>query len=499
MIPVNRTEQNDAIQQPPQQPVPVVPVLPENFITRSNDVIERAVRFCLGLAVTVLTIVVPRKFQSGFRAFVGEGSNATRSLSQSATAKNMIMLVMLNGLIGVFGIATQILITNGLGRETFGEYAFYAALGAYGASLVRFGRDRTMIRDIVHCPERFEDIVGGTVILSLILATLFFIGLWICGTISGMSMPVALWLVVLGCILVSFDLQPIYDSWHRMGLHAVFALYQRVFEYAPLWIIILVCPWFFNIPVIALFTISASLLILSYQYRGVLAATHLRVFNRQNLIAAWHQFFANFEIALGTFLGLFFGPTTRVFLKHSWDSSEVGIFSATFQILLIVVFLFTQISRISRPAMARVTIPGVEQRKKRKVVFLYTLIMLAVSLPFAMPMIFFPKQITALVFIPEYSRVAEILPVLGVYKIVTATGSVLNQYIQAARYDRLYLFGIAAGAALCIVLGFTMIPAYGASGAAWTLLLSHGLLVFISLCVAIYSLYFQKQSASASS
>ena len=481
---VNGTEHNESPQQLAYKLV--VPVLPQNFITRSNDVIERAVRFSLGSAVTILMFAIPRKFQNRRQAFV--------KLSQSTTVKNMIMLLMLNGFIGGVGIATQILITNSLGREVFGEYAYYVALGTYGACIVRFGRDRTMIRDIVQHPERFEDIVGGTVILSLILAVLFFIGLLICGTIAGMQMPVALWLVVLGCILVSFDLQPVYDSWRRMGLHAVFAFYRRILEFLPLWIIVFVCPLLFNIPVIALLAIFASLLILTYQYRGVVSSTNLRIIKKQNLIAAWHQFFFNFEIALGTFLLLFLGPTIRVFLKYSWNSSEVGIFSAAFQIVVIVTFLFFQISRIGRPAMASVTIPGVEQKKKRKAVFQYVLVMLAASLPLALPMIVFPKQITALVFVAEYSDVAKILPVLGIYKIVTAVGAILCQYIQAARHDRLFLFGVATGAIASIVFGLTMIPTHGASGAAWALLLSHGLSIFIYLCVTIYSLFFQKQA-----
>ncbi|MCL2348352.1 MAG: oligosaccharide flippase family protein [Planctomycetaceae bacterium] len=418
---------------------------------------------------------------------------------KSQAVKNTLMLMISNGFLGLFAIATQILVTNTLGRTLFGQYASYMAIGTYGACIVRYGRERTMVRDIIQHPGDFERIFCGTVILSLILAVAFNIGLLFFAFFSNMPMSISLWLVVTANILISFDLQPVYDSWRQMGKHATYFLIRRLLEYTPIWILVLSAPFLLSINYIATVAILASLFVLYFQYHEVIKGEHTRIFCKQNWFAACHQLRENFEIALGTFLLLFIGPTIQLFLKRTHGPSEVGIYAAALQILLIINFVFSQLSRIGRPAMARVTLPEVSRREKRTAVFQYALVMFLTSFPLAFPMFFFPKWIVGVFFKPEFAEAAHILPILAIYNIVLAQGMVFVQYIQSARHDRLYSFGVFGGAALSFIFGFTIIPWYGLSGAAWSLLIAHGFSIFLYAMITLYSLYFRPDASFAGS
>jgi O-antigen/teichoic acid export membrane protein len=67
---------------------------------------------------------------------------------------------------------TQVKIANVLGIENFGLIAYGMALATYGAMFVRFGLDKTLVRDLIHFPDRYTAIVKASLALRFTLLTL---------------------------------------------------------------------------------------------------------------------------------------------------------------------------------------------------------------------------------------------------------------------------------------------------------------------------------------
>ena len=82
----------------------------------------------------------------------------------------------------------------------------------------------------------------------------------------------------------------------------------------------------------------------------------------------------------------------------------------------------------------------------------------------------------------------------AVYSILLAVGIVVSQYVQCARYDFLYLIGAGCGAVLSLICAITLIPAYGAFGAAWGVTLSHFVTIFIYGIITCRSLWVSKRN-----
>ena len=89
--------------------------------------------------------------------------------SQKKHIQNLSVLVFVNFLIAGLGFLTKVKIANTLGREAFGLFAYALALGSYGVVIVKFGLDRTFVRDLIHYPRRFGQLVAGNLVLRGLL------------------------------------------------------------------------------------------------------------------------------------------------------------------------------------------------------------------------------------------------------------------------------------------------------------------------------------------
>ena len=458
----------------------VVPQLKSNYVFFVYLLIESFIGWHITLFVNLMKKTFPRRMKS---LIIHLESFINRPM-----ARNTITLLFVNGIMGVLAIGTQVLSANMLGKARLSDLATYSAIGTCGALVVRFGRERTMVRDLVQFPMRFNQIVGTTVILSLLLMILFVSGLIVFGTQTGLVFSLPLWIVVFGVMILSFDLQPVYDSWRLMGVHVTYSLFRRCVECVPLWLIAMVYPSFYSVALIGLLMLIAVIMNLIQQYRQIKTATGLVVFTRDNFYNIGRQFCNNLPIAFGTCLLMFYGPAIQLFLRKSHED-VAGVFAAAIQVLLIVNFIFMQVARIGRPAMAQVTIPGISVKKRKSALQKYVFVMLVSVLPLALPMILFPHWIVSTLFKPEYAAAASILPILGGYKIVFAVGEAFGQYVQSARFDRVYLLGVAGGSLISVIYGLTVIPIYGLFGAACTLFVAQLFTLVVNFGVTLYSFY----------
>ena len=73
-------------------------------------------------------------------------------LSKKVHVQNFSVLIVVNFIVAGLGFAVRVKIANTLGMERFGLFAYGLVLGSYGAVLVRFGLDRTLVRAYSRLP-----------------------------------------------------------------------------------------------------------------------------------------------------------------------------------------------------------------------------------------------------------------------------------------------------------------------------------------------------------
>jgi len=401
---------------------------------------------------------------------------------------NVFGLMILNAIGGFLLLLTQVKIANVLGASVYGLYSYYIALGEVGAMVVRYGRNKTMLRDLVQKPEIRTSLITNTFVLGLLNLFLYFIIILILNNPLDITINITTILLIISPCLVSLDFQPVYETLRMMSWHSIYNILQKSFYLFFIWITIL-STGSLNLGVLSIVLFLSWILILVGQIievKSILDSNWKQTINIQNIKNLYKD---NFIIALSCFFGIAFGPLIRLILNKYTDSTSVGIYAAGLQIYLIGKFILNQVGRVGNPMMAEVGKNDCSIEKRRKFVNNYLLVMIASTLPFAIPIIFFPRFVTSLFFSHEYSELAHYLPILGMYLVVFAIGVVFTQFLISMRKDRTYFAIYIGGAILTFITSYIIIPELGVLGAVLSLCIPHAL---SCICYCLFSLNFLK-------
>ena len=415
-------------------------------------------------------------------------------LSQRQNLQNLSVLVIVNFAVDTVGFLTQVKIANTIGKYHFGLIAYGLAIAAYGGVFIRFALDRTLVRDLVHHPNRFGELVAASLLLRWMLfaAVVAMLLAWkfTAGPVSDVSW--GLLLVIVANSMMSMDLQAVYDSWHAMSRHAVYNLIQRCLYFAAIWAIITVSPAKLGILSIGAATLGSVTCYLVLQHTWAIARMTLPATRRAVFRAAIRMAKGNLTIWLATLGGLSFGSLNQLVLKHYRGTAELGGYAVAWQMVSLAMMLLNQVGRIGNPMTARVTRDGIQSKERIWFLAQYTSVMVLTALPVAFAAICFPGLILRTLFRPEYASAANALRIMGVFMLVYSVGIVASQFVVSTRLEKTYLASIVVGGVLGVAACALLIPAMGANGAAIALVVSTS--AAVGLCWAAISIKIRKAS-----
>lgn len=431
------------------------------------------------LVITIARFFVPGKYKDRF----------DKLMEHKDMLHNVVGLAFFNALGGLCVMATQVKLANYLGAAVYGIYSYCLAIGEVGAVVVRYGRNKTMVRDLIQYPEKRDKLVVSTFLLSLINLVIFLVVTFACYKPLDIEVNWTYFLLILSPCFASLSLGPVYESLKLMSWSSIYALLQKFGFLAIIWALFLLKfkVSLFSIGVIVVFT---WLTVVLMEYFEIGTQLHIRFFSKVKLKEIWDLYKSNFVIFLSCVTGVAFGPLIRLILNNYSDSTSVGIYAAGLQIYHICLFLNTQISRVGNPMMAEAGKVDCPLSKRRKLVFRYAAIMLSTSVPFALPMLICPDWITSALFTTEYKPLANYLPILAIYMIAITIGVVFMQYMISLRLDRTY-FAIYVTAAISTVLfAYLTIPSMGILGAFLSLCIPHSL---ACICYILFSIKYLRK------
>lgn len=424
------------------------------------------------LMITIVRFFVPGKFKEKFDILT----------EHKEMLHNVVGLAFFNALGGLCVMATQVKLANYLGASVYGIYSYCLAIGEVGAMFVRYGRNKTMVRDLIQNPEKRDSLVVSTFFLSIINLALFLAVTFACHKPLDIEVSWTYLLLIMSPCFASLSLGPVYECLRMMSWNSIYALLQKFGFLVIIWLL-----FFANIPV-NLFSIGAIvvctwLVVVLMEYFEVGTQLHIHFFQKVKLKEIWELYKDNFTIFMSCVTGVAFGPLLRLILNNYADSKSVGIYAAGLQIYNICLFLNTQISRVGNPMMAEVGKEGTDAKRRRNLVYRYTAIMLATSLPFALPLMLCPALITETLFTDEYASLANYLPLLAIYLMAISVGVVFTQYMISMRLDKSYFAIYVTTAVTTLLVALWLIPLLGILGAFIALCVPHSIgCLFYVLC-----------------
>lgn len=417
----------------------------------------------------IIKFIVPQKFKQRFL-----------DLETNTTLNNIIGLTLFNAFGGFLLMLTNIKLANVLGAALFGIYSYYAAIGEVGINFVRYGRDKSMTRDLIQKPEEFNGLIANTFVLNISNLILFTVLIAVFSGLLDVPISFSSFAIIIATCLISLDLQPVYESLRLMSWHSLYNIIQRLLLLFLIWVPLLIIDSI-NLNYLGVSLLISWLFVLFIQYKEVIGQLGIRIRNQVSSSSIIALYKNNFLIAMSCMMGVAFGPLIRMILKNSLDDTAVGLYAASFQIFLISKFILTQIARVGNPMMAEA---GKEECKNSdRIAFIrkYILIMLIGILPFVIPMLTLSGIITDVCFTDEYYEIRHYIPLFGICLFAMAIGNVYEQFLISMRKDRLY-FSIYIGCAvLTVVAALILIPYYGVLG---------GVLAYVVPTIIARVLYF---------
>jgi O-antigen/teichoic acid export membrane protein len=274
---------------------------------------------------------------------------------------------------------------------------------------------------------------------------------------------------------LALDLRAVYDCWHEMSRDAVYHLIQKSFYFALIWIVVLLAPDKLSIGLIGAGTVLSAALYLFMQQQWAFRRIEFSKAKESLAKGAVKLGYDNLLVWAATIGCLSFGVLNQLVLKSYKGNAELGGYAAAWQIVAIAILLLNQVSRIGKPATARITREKTDKNTRRKFVLKYSVVMFAAASPIAAGALLCPGLILRTLFRPEYASSAGTLRIFGLYIICFSLGLVSSHYVISARMEKLYFTSVIAGGVLSVLLCLLLIPKLGGIGAAISLLIAHGI------------------------
>jgi len=388
------------------------------------------------------------------------------------------------------GFFTRVKIANVLGRELFGEFTYALAIGSFVNVFVSFGIDKTLVRDLVHLPENFDELAIGSIIIRFINFSLIVLPLMILWHLKAPEeISFGILLIVLSFGILPLHLQAVFDVLGKIKLHAYFNLIQRSTYYCLIWLMILFLPNFFNLIYIGIISVLASILFFVFQiwwfYHNIDIGEKI---TRSVCKILGFLYKRNALIFFTSIVGLVLGYSNQIILKKMCGSAELGGYGVAWQIVTLANILIMQVVRIGRPKTAEITKSEVARNHKIKFLLKYSLLMLLLGFLIGLPAVIFPRNIISLLFDQQYLFAVNILRVMGAYVTIIAIEPVMSQYIIFSGMEKLYFVSSAISGVLSVCLCVLLIPSLAGYGAALSLLIAQFcalLIMVIGICISL--------------
>ncbi len=403
--------------------------------------------------------------------------------SHRSIIKTLSSLVVINLIVAGLGFITRVAVANEIGIAQFGELAFAITIGTFGLLFVQFGIEKSLVRDLVHFPARFGELLKSSLVVRGILFAIFIALIVLSNTITEVPWAnSSTILIVFASVISAFQLNGVYDAWKEMSRHAVYNMVQRLIYFTLVWAFIFIPNVQLSIWQIGIFMLVAAGIGLVIEYGW--AWPRIRFVAIEG---SWKATQFIFKANIGIWLAVLFGHTISHFspivLKVYSGNVDLGGYSAAWLYIQLAMLLQTQLGRIGTEATARHTQLKTEVLAQKRFFIKYVTLMAVIGLIIGAPAMLFPKLILS-VFSNEYQSAADTLRILGLYPLFFGPYLAGLQYLISIRKQYTYLSITAILGVFSIIINLILVPQMQSQGAAIAVVTSQALAALIFIFVS---------------
>ena len=381
--------------------------------------------------------------------------------------RSFVGLVAIQVVTTVLGFITTIQLANILGSANFGQIALGYAVGGIGAVIVRFGTDKSLVREYVQRPDEVASIFFGSLLLKLILFVIVSFTLYMLR--DKFNLTIGSSFIAFATILTAFQMQSLFDATRRAGLHSCLFLVYRLVYFAPIWIVLLVHPLAMDVVIPGLSLIFSGVIYLILQF--YFCRTRIaKVSFPQAFSAVKKLFLTNYLLVVSSIVAVMVSSFPQLILSEKALFAELGVFAVCWQFVGLSNVLLKQAVRLSKRELARYA-GGTLNTNFSRVTYITLGIMIGITSPIALAILFFPDFILKMFFSEEYWVGGELLQLLGVYVFLRSIQVTFEQVLVSLNQPGAELFANIVNALIVIFMTISMIDDYG------TLALGYGLIL----------------------
>lgn len=397
-------------------------------------------------------------------------SQAIRTMN-SPRGRIGLVLSAANYLQAGIGFAISFYLANQLGPAQFGLLNYGLVLGMVLYTVVNFGAERTLVRDLVQGPDKHAVMTASLILRSLIA---FVAVIVLSGLILASGPDHTRRLVVAGCsgAALFWACTPVawFDAHYQMHHQALVTLVEKL-SYAILVFVIL------NSGLGSTAVVAAGGLLLTRGFSlvaqiGLARKTWQPTISQLGIHIRWIARGSGI-IVLAAFANLLVSHWNQLVLEHQLSTERLGYYALAFQMIAVVTLLQNQMVRLFFPRIAALvdvgTDPDLASRKLRH----YAWFASGLSLMVVMPMLLIAPWVIARFFAAEYVNALAPLRILGAWAVFYGGARLINAFLVNLRLDRQYLWCSLGAGLTSVVLGMVLIPRFGEIGVALALLISH--------------------------
>lgn len=411
--------------------------------------------------------------------------NLVHALSKTKRQFSILYsLVGVNLIVAGLSFVTTMMVANALGSKTFGDFAFAVAVGTYGQMFIQYGFEKSLVRELVHFPDRFGEITKASLVLRLALFILFLLFIVIVrAATSKHEYSWGMMWVAVATAFTAFQLQGVYDAWNEMRRHAFYLMFEKCIYLALLWIVFLFSIHSLSLELVGLFLMAAAGIGLYLQYKWAMPRINFK--SVQGLLPSISFLLrTNSLIWLAVLSGLSIEYFSQIILKWYMGSSELGVYNVAWRITQFSIIFLAQAGRIGAEATARYTRPEISATEQFRFLMKYCALMTVLGCVVGTPFFLFPKYILSFLR-PEYANASEVLRLLSIYTLLYGPYLAVLQYTISSRMHKSYFTLITLVGGLSVGLSIILIPQMHSTGAAISVIISISLALFLFF-VAIY-------------
>lgn len=379
--------------------------------------------------------------------------------------RNTFFLSVSQGLARAIGLFYTIFLARALGVESFGIYIFALAFLYNFIPVADFGIERVVLRDIPRAPAKASFYLARLLPLRFLLWLGAYFFLLVLGLILGRSSQEIFYLAVLALSLLPYSLTYLLASFQNarermehtalanVATIALTAIIGVGFVVAKLSLI-----WIFFAYVLGNLLVAIFFLARAGSWQLVLGWVPDTRFWKEVLSQSW-------VFAVLVILSVLNLRLSVVILGILGGAVATGLYGSAFRFIEAIILLPQALALALFPLSARLFVANPEKLK-----FFYKRglgILLLLSLPFALLLIFFPELIINLVYGLDYLKAASVLPILGLAMILfflnALPGNIILNSPKVNYFLPVVFFYFVIELVLCLIL----IPRYSIIGAAW--------------------------------